>query len=421
MHIFGFHAYNPNKNNREYVTVGTSTGKVITGWGRAGQPASQVRVLTGNCHDAREVIEQVIDQYHSKRSGGYVARAFGASEIDFTDDDKAIVSALANGEGQFIESQTLNTAAATFLNVATVDGDTTVPETDTVQPVAERTTGMRPADGETFTRPNGEVYRPRLIGDHTDVMLLRSFRTMPRPVHPLLIGPAGSGKTAVAEVAHGDDLITVSGHGQMTVAHLVGQLMPTATGGWEFVEGPLTRAMREGKVLLIDEVNKIPEEVLPVLHSAGDGRGFVRLDDRPSDPIVRAAEGFAMIGTLNPDAMGNTGLSEAITSRFSVQVQVSTDFDAARAMGCNPKLVTVAENLTSQNAADQTQMVGVWVPQMRELLSAKALEDAGLGEKFAAAAMLAQCPVPEDVAVVAEQMARTLGYRVEPLAMGEQA
>jgi hypothetical protein len=63
---------------------------------------------------------------------------------------------------------------------------------------------------------------------------------------------------------------------------------------------------------------------------------------------------------------------------------------------------------------------GVWAPQMRELLAAKKLIDTGLGFRFAAGAMLAQCPYPEDRAVVADVAKQVLGYVIEPLATGAQ-
>jgi hypothetical protein len=94
---------------------------------------------------------------------------------------------------------------------------------------------------------------------------------------------------------------------------------------------------------------------------------------------------------------------------------VSTHYDAARAIGVRAPFVTIAENLTLKDTDDRAVGgEGVWAPQMRELLAAKALIDAGPGEQFAAASMIGKCDRAENVAVVADVTKRTLGYTPSP-------
>lgn len=416
MYVFGFTAKHPE--GKVYTAVGVSTGYHFVAYGPATSPQRAAKTDSPQHANIEGVIEAIRRLYVEKTSRkGYTLAHAGVAQITEAMRPDQILAAFYQQQGldSFVPSS-LSAAMGSFRRMTAInDAPAPVPAPTRV---ADREQGLRAPEGTVFTRPNGEVYLPRLVGGHVDVMLLRAFRTMPRPVNALLVGPAGSGKTAVAEVAH-PDLITIAGHGDMTVAQIVGQLMPTPEGGWKFVEGPLTVAMREGRALLIDEINRLPHEVISVLHSAGDGRGWVRLDDRPDEPIVHAAKGFCMLGTLNPDQMGSTGLPEAITSRFAVQIDVSSDFDAARKMGVPETFVTVAENLHTRNA--DPQAVPVWEPQMRELLAAKANVDAGLGETFAAAAMLGQCPVPEDRPVVAEVMGNVFGRTITPLALGPQA
>src|SRR5690606_35040896 len=129
-------------------------------------------------------------------------------------------------------------------------------------------------------------------------------------------GPAGSGKTAMVEAGF-PDVITVLGNGDVTVSGLVGGLVADGTS-WRWVDGPLTRAMKEGKVLFVDEILRIPNEVLAILLGAMDGRGILRLDDNPEAPMVHAEEGFGVIAAYNPDVTGGRQLDEAILSRFVV-------------------------------------------------------------------------------------------------------
>lgn len=273
--------------------------------------------------------------------------------------------------------------------------------------------------GAVVVRPNGELYLPRDLGGHDDVAALRSLGES--DLYVLLVGEPGAGKTALVEAAF-PSLLSVQCHGDMTVAHLVGTHLPTEGGGWRWEDGPLTTAMRQGRPLYLDEVNSMPLEVSTILHSAMDGRRSIRIDDRPDSAPVEAAEGFYVLGSYNPSGVGGRRLSEALLSRFSVQVSVSTDYDAARTLGVPEDFVTIAENLLVKSTSDRASGGrGVWVPQMRELLAARRLVVAGLGHVFAASAMVGQCPWPEDVEVVIDVCEHVLGVRVQPLRLGPQS
>ncbi|GAA1966512.1 hypothetical protein GCM10009838_25350 [Catenulispora subtropica] len=92
------------------------------------------------------------------------------------------------------------------------------------------------------TRPNGQLYYPRTLANGlSDVEALRRLRAANIPV--LLYGPPGTGKTSVIEAAF-DDLITVAGDGDTTVADFLGEYTQREDGGYEFVYGPLVTAMR---------------------------------------------------------------------------------------------------------------------------------------------------------------------------------
>lgn len=248
-----------------------------------------------------------------------------------------------------------------------------------------------------ITRPNGEIYKPRAIMGHTDVALLRDFRK--NNVYVRLAGPPGGGKTALAEAAMGADLITVSGHGDFTVANLVGTYLPLRDGGWEWHDGPLSRAMREGLPLFVDEGTRIPTEVLNILFSVLDGRLMLRVDDNPNLPIIHAKEGFYVLMGYNPDTLGARPLDEALVSRFRVQINVETDFDTAKSLGVPELVVRVAESLKTMSDADKESgnPMGYWVPGMRELLTCKTLSEMNLGDEFVFSALVGACPRPDDI------------------------
>ena len=108
--------------------------------------------------------------------------------------------------------------------------------------------------------PNGQVYRPRVLADMADVTALRALRRAGIPA--LLYGPPGTGKTSLVEAAF-PDLITVSGDGDTTVADFTGEYTQRPDGTYEFVYGPLIRAMTEGRVLLIDDATLISPRSSP--------------------------------------------------------------------------------------------------------------------------------------------------------------
>jgi nitric oxide reductase NorQ protein len=169
------------------------------------------------------------------------------------------------------------------------------------------------------TRANGQVYRPRVLADMPDVTALRALRAAGIPA--LLYGPPGTGKTSLVEAAF-PDLITVSGDGDTTVADFTGEYTQRPDGTYEFVYGPLIKAMTEGRALLIDDATLISPQVLAVAYPAMDGRREITVKAHKGETI-KAADGFYLIGGHNPGVHGAV-LTEALSSRFSVQIQVAT-------------------------------------------------------------------------------------------------
>lgn len=139
--------------------------------------------------------------------------------------------------------------------------------------------------------------------------------------HVLLEGPPGTGKStllrAVATVA-GAGFVFVEGNAELTPSRLIGHFDPARVLGEGyspdvFVDGPLVRALREGALLYVEEINRVPEETLNVLVSVmSEGELHV-----PRLGQIDAGTGFALVAAMNPfDAIGTARISSAIYDRM---------------------------------------------------------------------------------------------------------
>jgi hypothetical protein len=285
-----------------------------------------------------------------------------------------------------------------------------VPGTAAARQPAAPAPGPQKTTGPVL-RPNGQKYYPRLLAKRPDVDVLRDLRAADVPV--LLYGPPGTGKTSLIEAAFGADLHTVPGDGDTTVGDIVGDYVPTDSGGYEFVPGPLPKAMESGGVLFIDDATLIQPKVLAVVYPAMDGRRQIILK-AAAGRVVTAAPGFYVVAGHNPGVHGAV-LTEALSSRFSTQIKVSTDYDLAGSLGVDRRMVRAARHLATRYDSGE---IG-WAPQLRELLAFKKITDV-LGVETAVANLVGLAPV-EDRDVVAKAVTQVFGWpKITPLSLGDQ-
>ncbi|HSO06554.1 MAG TPA: AAA family ATPase, partial [Pelomicrobium sp.] len=118
---------------------------------------------------------------------------------------------------------------------------------------------------------------------------------------PLLLkGPTGCGKTRfVLHMAArlGRPCYTVACHDDLTAADLTGRYLLKG-GETVWVDGPLTRAVREGAICYLDEVVEARKDVTVVLHPLTDDRRLLPLE-RTGEQL-RAADGFMLVVSYNP-------------------------------------------------------------------------------------------------------------------------
>jgi nitric oxide reductase NorQ protein len=228
----------------------------------------------------------------------------------------------------------------------------------------------------------------------------------------VLKGPTGCGKTRFVEAMAydlGRPLITVACHDDLTTADLVGRyLLRGDETVW--VDGPLTRAVREGAICYLDEVVEARQDTTVVLHPLADHRRQLPIERL--GVTLDAAPGFGLVVSYNPGYQ--SVLKDLKDSTRQRMVAIEFGFPAADieegivAHEAGVDAATAAELVRFGQAIRRLEAGGLReVASTRVLIAAAQLVAEGLTMREAARAAIAG-PLTDDVAV-----GRALGEMVE--------
>lgn len=146
----------------------------------------------------------------------------------------------------------------------------------------------------------------------------------------LIYGPTGPGKTTAVlawSAARRLRVAQVSGNAALETSTLFGKdIYDHETGGFAWIDGPVTDVVRNGGVLILDEFNFISPKIYTSLYSLLDGRRVLQLLDHHGETI-EAHPDLMIFATMNPEYVGTTPLNFAMRNRFSLQIQ--WDYDDA--------------------------------------------------------------------------------------------
>ncbi|XP_036943295.1 midasin isoform X1 [Acanthopagrus latus] len=151
----------------------------------------------------------------------------------------------------------------------------------------------------------------------------------------LLVGDTGCGKTTICQLfaaLAGQKFFSVNCHLHMETSDFLGGLRPVrhthqndGEDGrlFQWHDGPLVLAMKEGGVFLMDEISLADDSVLERLNSVLETEKSLVLAEKGSGDnddveLIRAAAGFLLVATMNPGGdFGKKELSPALRNRFT--------------------------------------------------------------------------------------------------------
>jgi hypothetical protein len=174
-------------------------------------------------------------------------------------------------------------------------------------------------------------------------------------INVLIYGPTGPGKTTAVEAwaaERGLRLATISGNASMEPRQMFGGFIPDGNGGYGWIDGPVTDVVRNGGVLLLDEVNFISPKIYTTVYSLTDGRRSITLLDHMGETIV-AHKDLTIFATMNPDYIGTTPLNYAFRNRFDIQIPWDYDDSVESKLINSKSLLLIARQLRLEAAKGQ--------------------------------------------------------------------
>lgn len=221
----------------------------------------------------------------------------------------------------------------------------------------------------------------------------------------LLKGPTGCGKTRfVAHMAAklNKPLYTVSCHDDLSAADLTGRYLLKG-GETVWVDGPLTKAVREGGICYLDEVVEARKDVTVVLHPLTDDRRMLPLER--TNELLEAPEDFMLVVSYNPGYQNVLkSLKPSTRQRFlamefdfpqpEVELQIVSQESGLEAEKCLP-LIALAGRIRSLKGHDLEEGVST-----RLLVYCATLINSGFDLKRAIQAAMIE-PLSDDAEVKA--------------------
>ena len=218
---------------------------------------------------------------------------------------------------------------------------------------------------------------------------------------PLMLkGPTGCGKTRFVEYMSaklGRKLITVACNEDTTATDLLGRHLLIG-GETRWTDGPVTRAVREGAILYLDEVAEARADAIVVIHSLTDHRRELFLDR--TGETLHAPPEFMLVVSFNPGYQRSMReLKPSTRQRFiglgfsypaeDLEIRIITGETGLEDKQAR-SLVSIAKKVRALTELSLLESVST-----RLLIDAAKLIQAGLPPRYAATVAIAE-PLTDD-------------------------
>lgn len=244
-------------------------------------------------------------------------------------------------------------------------------------------------------------FRPKVNGQSVPFYMCTGneeelFRSAYRRKLPVLLkGPTGCGKTRFVRFMAASlnrQLYSVACHDELSAADLLGRyLIKGDEAVW--LDGPLTRAVREGAICYLDEIVEARKDTTVILHPLGDDRRELSLDK--TGELLNASSDFMLVVSYNPGYQNILkSLKPSTRQRF---ISINFDFPEplveieiiVRESGVDQatasKLVELGQRLRALHGHDLEEIAST-----RLLVHAGHLIDDGLSPRSACSAALVE-------------------------------
>ncbi len=220
----------------------------------------------------------------------------------------------------------------------------------------------------------------------------------------LLKGPTGTGKSRFIEfMANKLDkkLITIACHEETSSTDLIGRyIIKGAEAVW--IDGPLTKAVKEGAIIYLDEIAEARPDVIVAIHSLTDHRRELYIDKLGR--TIKAHNDFMLVASFNPGYQkGFKELKPSTKQRFialsftypdeKVEIEIlinETKIDKSTAK----KLVNIATKIRNLTELGLTETVST-----RLLVDAAKLIHSGLPKRLSVEVAIVE-PLTDDAEII---------------------
>lgn len=170
-------------------------------------------------------------------------------------------------------------------------------------------------------------------------------------INVLIEGGAGSGKT-MSVIAYastrGKRYFNVSSNAGIDPSQLFGRWIPKEDGhGYRWQDGAVTLLVRYGGVLLLNEVNFMPERIMTVLYSLLDDRREIQLLDNGGE-VIKAHPDLLIVADMNAGYRGTHELSQANNDRWKIKLEFPYDKRIESKLIKSKALLDLANKLREQ-------------------------------------------------------------------------